>query len=73
MIGAFEGEEMVMKIVEASDKVDDSLFEIPEDYTMMDMSGGGDGSSGGYSQYLPEGYEDMLGDMDLDSLMGGGS
>ena len=37
MIGAFEGEEMVMKIVEASDKVDDSLFEIPEDYTMMDM------------------------------------
>ena len=37
MIGAFEGEEMVMKIVEASDKVDDSLFEIPEDYTMMEM------------------------------------
>ena len=37
MIGAFEGEEMVMKIVEASDKVDDSLFEIPEDYTVMEM------------------------------------
>ena len=37
MIGVFEGEEMVMKIVEASEKVDDSLFEIPEDYTMMDM------------------------------------
>ena len=37
MIGAFEGEEMVMKIVEATDKVDDSLFEIPEDYTMMEL------------------------------------
>ena len=37
MIGAFEGEEIVMKIVEATDKVDDSLFEIPEDYTMMEM------------------------------------
>ena len=37
IIGAFEGEEMVMKIVEASDKVDESLFEIPEDYAMMEM------------------------------------
>ena len=37
MIGAFEGEEMIMKIVEVSDKVDDSLFEIPADYTMMEM------------------------------------
>ena len=37
MIGAFEGEEMVMKIVEATDKVDDSLFEIPTDYTMMEL------------------------------------
>jgi len=37
MIGAFEGEEMVMKIVEATDKVDDSLFEIPTDYALMEM------------------------------------
>jgi len=26
-----------MKIVEASDKVDDKLFEIPDDYQMMEM------------------------------------
>ena len=37
IIGAFEGEEMVMKIVEVSDSVDDSLFEIPEDYTVMEF------------------------------------
>ena len=37
MIGAFEGEEMVMKIIEVSDSVDDSLFEIPADYTVMEM------------------------------------
>lgn len=37
MIGAFEGEEMVMKIVEVSDKVDESLFEIPTDYALMEM------------------------------------
>jgi len=37
MIGAFEGEEMVMKIVEATDKVDDRLFEVPADYAMMEM------------------------------------
>ena len=37
MIGAFEGEEMVMKIVEATDKVDESLFEIPTDYALMEM------------------------------------
>ena len=37
MIGAFEGEEMIMKIVEVSDDVDDSLFEIPDDYTVMEM------------------------------------
>ncbi len=35
MIGAFDGTEMIMKIVEISNNVDDSLFEIPEDYTMM--------------------------------------
>ena len=37
MIGAFEGEEMVMKIIEVSDKVDDSLFEIPDDYTLLEL------------------------------------
>ena len=37
MIGAFEGEEVVMKIIEVSDDVDDSLFEIPDDYTLMEM------------------------------------
>ena len=37
MIGAFEGEEMIMKIVEVSDDVDNSLFEIPDDYTVMEM------------------------------------
>ena len=37
MIGAFEGEEVTMKIVEASDKVDDKLFEIPDDYQVMEM------------------------------------
>ena len=37
IISSFEGQEAVMKIVEATDKVDDSLFEIPEDYTLMEM------------------------------------
>ena len=37
MIGAFEGEEMVMKIIEVSDSVDDSLFELPADYTVIEM------------------------------------
>ena len=37
MIGAFEGEEAVMKIIEANDKVDEKLFEIPDDYQMMEM------------------------------------
>ena len=37
MIGAFEGEETVMKIIEASDKVDEKSFEIPDDYQMMEM------------------------------------
>ncbi|MBQ6901256.1 MAG: hypothetical protein IJN72_10460 [Firmicutes bacterium] len=37
MIGAFEGEEAVMKIIEASDKVDEKLFEIPDNYQMMEM------------------------------------
>ena len=37
MIGAFEGEEVVMKIIQVSHDVDDSLFEIPDDYTVMEM------------------------------------
>ncbi len=37
MIGAFEGEEMVMKIIEANNKVDDKLFEIPDDYQIFEM------------------------------------
>ena len=37
IISSFEGQDAVMKIVEATDKVDDSLFEIPTDYTMMEL------------------------------------
>ena len=37
IISSFEGQEAVMKIVEATDKVDDSLFEIPGDYTLMEI------------------------------------
>ncbi len=37
IISSFEGQEAVMKIVEATDKVDDSLFEIPADYALMEM------------------------------------
>lgn len=37
MIGAMEGMEVMMKIVEISDKVDESLFNIPADYTVMEM------------------------------------
>ena len=37
MIGAFQGEEVVLKIIQVSDDVDDSLFEIPDDYTLMEM------------------------------------
>ena len=37
IISSFEGQEAVMKIVEVTDKVDDSLFEIPEDYTLMEL------------------------------------
>ncbi len=37
MIGAMEGMEIMMKIVEISDKVDESLFNIPADYTVMEM------------------------------------
>ncbi len=37
IIGSIEGTEMVMKILKTSDKVDDSLFEIPNGYTVMEM------------------------------------
>jgi len=37
IISSFEGQEAVMKIVKTTDKVDDSLFEIPEDYTLMEL------------------------------------
>lgn len=37
MIGVFEGEEMIMKINKVSKDVDDSLFKIPADYTVIEM------------------------------------
>ena len=37
IISSFEGQDAVMKIVEATDEVDNSLFEIPTDYTMMEL------------------------------------
>ena len=37
MVGVFEGTEVTMKIVAVSDKVDDGLFEIPENYTVMEL------------------------------------
>lgn len=37
MVSAYEGTEMVIKILEISDKVDDGLFELPSDYTMIEM------------------------------------
>ena len=37
IIGVFDGEETVMKVTETSDKVDDKLFEIPEDYQVMEF------------------------------------
>ncbi|MBQ2888026.1 MAG: hypothetical protein IJE29_03770 [Firmicutes bacterium] len=37
IIGAFEGEEIIMKIIKASDSVDAGLFEIPADYAVMEM------------------------------------
>lgn len=35
MIGEYEGEETVLKIIKTSDKVDNSLFEIPADYQVV--------------------------------------
>ena len=35
MIGAFDGEEVIMKIIDFSTEVDDSLFELPEGYQTM--------------------------------------
>ncbi|MBR3693512.1 MAG: hypothetical protein IKL88_03200, partial [Erysipelotrichales bacterium] len=37
IISGFEGEEMMMKIAKFDNKVDPKLFEIPDDYTMMEM------------------------------------
>ena len=37
IIGAFDGEEIVMKVITTSAKVDSKLFEIPEDYQMMEF------------------------------------
>lgn len=37
MISSVMGEEITIKIVEISDKIDESLFEIPEDYMMLEM------------------------------------
>lgn len=37
IISGFEGEEMMMKIAKFDKKVDPKLFEIPDDYTMMEM------------------------------------
>jgi len=37
IIGALESEEIVLKVIRASKDVDDSLFEIPSDYTLMEL------------------------------------
>ncbi len=37
IIGEVEGTEVIMKIVKISNEVDESLFEIPDDYQMMEM------------------------------------
>ncbi len=37
IVGVYEGEEMAMKIVEFSAEVDDALFELPEDYEVMEF------------------------------------
>ena len=37
IVGIYDGEEIVMKVIEVSDEVDDSLFVIPDDYEMMEM------------------------------------
>ncbi len=37
IVGVFDGTEMVLKVLEISDKVDDSLFELPADYQVMEM------------------------------------
>ena len=37
MVGEFEGEEMVIKVIKIDSKVDDSLFELPEGYQIMSM------------------------------------
>jgi len=37
IVGTYDGEEIVMKVIEVSDDVDDSLFVIPDDYQMIEM------------------------------------
>ncbi len=37
IVGVFESEEMILKVLEVSDKVDDSLFELPEGYQVMEF------------------------------------
>ena len=37
MVGIYGEEEMVMKVLEISDKVDDALFTLPADYEVMEM------------------------------------
>ena len=37
MVGVYGEDEMILKVLEISDKVDDSLFELPEGYQMMEM------------------------------------
>ena len=37
MVGVYGEDEMILKVLEISDKVDDFLFELPEGYQMMEM------------------------------------
>ena len=37
IVGIYDEEEVVMKVIEVSSDVDESLFNIPEDYEMMEM------------------------------------
>ena len=37
MVSEYEGEEMIMKVIKASNTVDDKLFEIPANYQLIEM------------------------------------
>ncbi|MBQ3122877.1 MAG: hypothetical protein IJC14_01845 [Firmicutes bacterium] len=37
MVGVYDGMESILKVIEISSDVDDSLFEIPADYTVMEF------------------------------------